>query len=123
MTIMGAKAFLERSGYVVLKAKYHRAEQERRRIARIRMDDAMERVVQIDAWARSVCMEERRVRDRLTFVYGVARAHGASVKELTQETALCDGCDQTLPDVGATPDGRAQLCPSCMFIANQRRSV
>jgi len=35
------------------------------------------------AWARNACAEERRLADRLTFVYGVARAHGATVEELS----------------------------------------
>lgn len=33
-------------------------------------------------WMESHFEEERRTRDRLTFVYGVAVAHGATSKEL-----------------------------------------
>ena len=76
-------AALEAEGYVVVKAKSYRAAQERQRIAEARMRDALDRVESIDAWAQSVCVEERRVRERLTFVYGVARAHGATVEELS----------------------------------------
>ena len=74
---------LEAEGYVVVKAKSYRNAQERQRIAESRVRDALDRVRSIDAWAQGVCVEERRVRDRLTFVYGVARAHGASVEELS----------------------------------------
>jgi hypothetical protein len=35
-------------------------------------------------WAESCLDEERCLRDRLTFVYGVARAHGATVEDLRQ---------------------------------------
>lgn len=34
-------------------------------------------------WALNAFTEERRLRERLTFVYGVARAHGATVQELS----------------------------------------
>ena len=47
------------------------------------MQDAFSRVESVEAWARGECAEVRRLSDRLTFVYGVARAHGATVEELT----------------------------------------
>ena len=74
---------LEAEGYVVVKAKPYRAAQERRRVAEALKASAEDRVRSIDAWAQGVCVEERRARERLTFVYGVARAHGASVEELS----------------------------------------
>lgn len=84
MTVEAAKALCEEHGYVVIKAKSYRAAQERQRIAQIRLEDSQERVASIDAWARAGYDELRRLRDRLTFVYGVARAFGASVEDLTQ---------------------------------------
>jgi hypothetical protein len=81
-----AKRLLESAGYVVIKGTSHRRAQERQRIAEARMEDAFSRVASVEAWAQSLCAEERRLRDRLVFVYGVARAHGASVAELSQET-------------------------------------
>lgn len=79
------KSWLETQGYVLLKAKSYRQAQERQRIA-----EAMQRMASEDAeharsWAINCLDEERRLRDRLTFVYGVARAHGASIEDLSGE--------------------------------------
>lgn len=75
---------LEAAGYVVLKAKSYRQAQERQRIAEAMKDYAEERRADQDRWMREdVFPEERRLRERLTFVYGVARAKGATVEELS----------------------------------------
>lgn len=81
--IKEAKRVLEANDYVVLKIISYRRAQERQRIAQVRMEDAFKRVEHIDKWAQAGYDELRRLRDRLTFVYGVARAHGASVEELS----------------------------------------
>lgn len=70
------------AGYVVLKAKSYRQAQERQRVAEVRAQCAAEEAEGNRAWARDCLAEQRRLADRLTFVYGVARAHGASVEEL-----------------------------------------
>ena len=77
------KIRLEDNGYVVLKAASYRRAQERQRIAQVRMEDAFKRCEDIDRWAQEGYAELQRLRDRLTFVYGVARAHGATVEELS----------------------------------------
>jgi hypothetical protein len=78
-----AKALLESSGYVVLREKSYRQAQERQRIAEAMREYAEELREGQDRWLRSeVLPRERFLADRLTFLYGVARAHGATVEEL-----------------------------------------
>jgi hypothetical protein len=81
----GYREILERAGYVVIKAKSYRAAQERQRIAECQMRCAEEDATHARAWAINCLDEERRLGDRLTFVYGVARAHGATIEELSGE--------------------------------------
>jgi len=78
-----AKATLEALGHVVVKAKSYRASQERQRIAQCMMEMSKEDAEHSRTWAINCLDEERRLRDRLTFVYGVAMAHGATVEELS----------------------------------------
>jgi hypothetical protein len=78
-----AKATLEALGYVVIKAKSYRAAQERQRIAECLKRAAEEDAAGYRTWAVDCRKEERRLADRLTFVYGVAMAHGATVEELS----------------------------------------
>ena len=68
--------------FVTLRRKSYLAAQNRQRIAEARLRDQVERTESVHAWALRCCDEERRLADRLTFVYGVARAHGATVEEL-----------------------------------------
>lgn len=76
-------AELEAEGYVVLRAKSYRQAQERQRVAEaLRWAAERDREGTRD-WALDAFAEQRRLRDRLTFVYGVARAHGATVEELS----------------------------------------
>lgn len=70
------------AGYVVIKQESYRRAQERQRIAEALLAHAEDDKEGAYVWARNCCDEERRIRDRLTFVYGVARAHGATVEEL-----------------------------------------
>lgn len=81
-TVEDAKQLLAKAGYVVLKEKSYRAAQERQRIAECMREQAERAAEHARRWALNCCAEERYVRDRLTFVYGVARAHGATVEEL-----------------------------------------
>ena len=78
-----AKSTLEALGYVVIKAKSYRAAQERLRVSEALRKSEKEYRLSTQAWGERVCDEERRVRDRVVFVYGVARAHGATVEELS----------------------------------------
>lgn len=66
-----AKATLESLGYVVLREKSYRQAQERQRVAealRAAEEDAAESA---RAWARDCLAQERRMRDRITHLYGV----------------------------------------------------
>jgi len=77
-----ALAVVKDAGYVVLKAKSYRQAQERQRVAEALKRAAEEDAERTRAWAISHCDEERRLAARLTFVYGVARARGATDEEL-----------------------------------------
>ena len=70
------------AGYVAVKEKSYRQAQERQRLAQCAADWERNRRESAEKWALDCCNEERRIRDRLTFVYGVAQAHGATVEEL-----------------------------------------
>jgi hypothetical protein len=72
------------AGYVAIREKSYRAAQERQRLAHARADWEADRRADVDNWARTdLLARERRLADRLTFVYGVARAHGATDEELS----------------------------------------
>jgi hypothetical protein len=86
MNVEEARAVLENAGYVVLKEKSHRAAQERQRRAECFREAAEDRVTSVEKWARNSLDEERRLRERLTFVYGIAMAHGATTEELAGST-------------------------------------
>ena len=85
MTIEEARATLEAAGYVVLRERSYRQAQERQRRAECHQQAAEDARESAMAWARNCLVEERRLRDRLTFVYGVAQAHGATREELVGE--------------------------------------
>lgn len=76
-------AALEAEGFVVLRAKSYRQAQERQRVAEALRRAAEDRVESVHDWAMQAFAEQRRLSDRLTFVYGVARAHGATEEELS----------------------------------------
>lgn len=67
---------------VTLQAKSYRAAQERLRVAEARLKDEIEHSEHVRQWAREAFAEQRRLSDRLTFVYGVAVRHGATDEEL-----------------------------------------
>lgn len=83
-----ARNLLETNGYVVLRAKSYKQAQERQRVADALAAYQAQRVEEVFAWVqRDLVPRERSLVDRLTFVYGVARALGASVEELRGETS------------------------------------
>ena len=83
-----AKRLLEANGYVILKAKSYQRAQERQRLAQALWESAQRDRAHTREWAFSIFDEQRRLADRLTFVYGVARSHGASVEELNGTTGF-----------------------------------
>lgn len=83
MTEEEAKATLEAAGYVVLKRESYRRAQERQRVAQALLESEKRNTEGVRDWAFRALDEQIRLSDRLTFVYGVARAHGATVDELS----------------------------------------
>ena len=83
--LVDALATVRAAGYVVIKAKSYRQAQERQRVAEALREHAAEDARSARVWAHNCLDEERRLRDRLTFVYGVATAKGATVEELAGE--------------------------------------
>lgn len=70
-------------GTVTIKRSTYRKLHDDRRIAEYRARLQTEHEQHVRAWAHEAFEEQRRLADRLTFVYGVARAHGATVEELS----------------------------------------
>jgi len=75
------------AGYVSVKESSYRRSQERQRMAEVREASEREHNVSTAAWANKAYDEQRRLADRLTFVYGVARSLGASVDDLAGDVA------------------------------------
>jgi len=83
--IVAALKVVREAGYVALKEKSYRQAQERQRVAEALRVASEEDAEGARAWARDCLAEERRLRDRLVFVYGVATRHGATAEELRGE--------------------------------------
>jgi hypothetical protein len=77
-----AKALLTANGYVMHRAKSWRQLIERVRVAECYRDSEIRATESTRGWARDCLAEERRLRDRCTFLYGMACAKGATVEEL-----------------------------------------
>jgi len=88
MTLDEALKLVREAGYVTLREKSYRQAQERQRVAEALRRYADEDAERTRAWAREHCAEERRLADRLTFVYGVAVRHGATHEELAGTTGF-----------------------------------
>ncbi len=86
MTIDEAKALLEANGFTVLRTKSYNQMRERHRVA-VALKEGAERYQESTrAWAVDCIKAERRLMKRCEFLYGVARACGASVDELRGES-------------------------------------
>lgn len=68
--------------WVVMRPKSHRALLERVRRAENSVQWAEHGAESARAWARDCLQQERELRDRCTYLYGAARAYGATVEEL-----------------------------------------
>ncbi len=80
--IQKAKAALAEHGYVVIKEKSHLAARRRQQIAESQREWAERERESSRRWAHDCLDQERHLRERLTFVWGVAKAHGATNEEL-----------------------------------------
>lgn len=87
-----AKAILTQSGYVVLKQKSYQRAQERQRIAECYRRSAEEEVASVRTWAQEAYQQTRDLMARCTFLYGAARAHGATMDELRGSWLSCPEC-------------------------------
>jgi hypothetical protein len=76
---------VRRHGYVALREKSYRQAQERQRVAEALREYADKDAERAREWARDHCEQERQLRDRLAFVYGIARSYGATIEELAGE--------------------------------------
>jgi hypothetical protein len=85
-----ARKLLEQDGYKVLSERAHRALLTRVHVAESVAEHADEYRASTETWARGICAEERRLRDRVTYLYGVARAHGATDEELHRQPEFLD---------------------------------
>lgn len=83
MTLDEALEVVKAAGYVVLKEKSYRAAQRRQDVAEARLGYAEEERERYREWASDCHREECRLRDRLTFVYGVAQKMGATREDLS----------------------------------------
>jgi len=84
--VAAAKTLLKANGFVVLREKSYRQAQERQRVAEALREAAdSDREAHYEWMRREVFPEERRLRDRCMFLYGAARAHGATVEELRND--------------------------------------
>jgi len=80
-----ALALVKANGYVVLKEKSYRQAQERHRVAQALLETEKRFAESTRNWARDCLYNERRITERLTFVWGVAKAHGATDDELAAD--------------------------------------
>lgn len=84
--VKDARVLLEANGFTVLREKSYRQAIERQRVAEAYLVAEEEAAEHARTWARDCLTEERRLRERITFIYGVAQAHGATVEELRSPT-------------------------------------
>jgi hypothetical protein len=87
LALTNALALVHAAGYVTVRAKSYRQAQERQRVAEARLACELEQRESTERWAGRAFDEQRRLADRLTFVYGEARARGASADDLAGPAA------------------------------------
>lgn len=68
---------------VIITAKTYENLHQRIQSLEMQLLHADENSAHTRSWAAEAFVEQRRLADRLTHVYGVARAHGATVEELS----------------------------------------
>lgn len=78
-----ARDFLESRGFVVLREKSYRQVQQRQHIAESIAKYADDQRESTERWAQTTLHNEiRELQARCTFLYGMARAKGATADEL-----------------------------------------
>jgi hypothetical protein len=77
-----AKALLEAEGFVVLRAKSHANTLERARTDRVLREAAERHEASNMKWVREQEAEHRRLYGRCSYLYGLAKALGATDEQL-----------------------------------------
>lgn len=77
-----ARKTAEACGWRVLKEASYRKAQERQRIAEALLANEKDYRESTERWARECCERERRMSVRTSYLYALAKAHGASDDEL-----------------------------------------
>jgi hypothetical protein len=80
-----ALAVVKAAGYVVLKEKSYRQAQERQRVAEALRKLEQEHNEHTRAWANKAFDEQRHLRDRCEYLYGLAAKLGAGDRQLRGE--------------------------------------
>jgi hypothetical protein len=80
-----ALATVKAAGYVVLKEASYRRAQERQRLAQAQAEWETQQSEHIRAWASDCLDKERLLRDRATYLYGLAAKLGATGDQLRGE--------------------------------------
>lgn len=86
--LVAALDLVRSHGYVAIKERSYQAAQTRLAVLRSQLEWEQQRVVGFEAYARGLGEETSRLRDRVEFVYGVARAHGATVEDLAGDPTV-----------------------------------
>ncbi len=92
------KLALEREGYTVVKNRTYNRMRERALIAEQELVWERRATENASQWGRDAHAELRRIEERLTLVYGEARAAGLTVEQLAspdlrqERCAIKDGC-------------------------------
>lgn len=82
MSVEIAKAELEAAGYTVVKSTTYRRLLRRIQVLGADLEFEKKNSAATTRWAKSAFDEQKRLAERLTFVYGEARAAGCSVEQL-----------------------------------------
>ena len=77
-----AKALLEANGFVVLRAKSYAKARADMHAAKVEAKSERRHNEHTRAWAHDAFVEQRRLAERCTYLYGLAAAHGATPEEL-----------------------------------------
>lgn len=86
--VEAAKALLEADGWVVLRAKSYENMKRQKFYAECDARSERQHRVSTERWAREDLLpEERRLRNRCTFLYGLASRLGATDEELRGEAS------------------------------------
>lgn len=83
--IEAAKKLLAANGYTVLRTKSYLAAQRRQGVAEAQRAWAESVAESVRGWAENCLDNDRRIQERLTHVWGVAKAHGATDEELAHD--------------------------------------